>query len=51
MPGPDAAIEVAQAPVLEPVNQAVHADIGSTVEQVVLRSACPVDSVTRPEAR
>ena len=27
------------------------ADIGSTVEQVVLRSACPVASVTRPEAR
>lgn len=26
------------------------ADIGSTVEQVVLRSACPVASVTRPEA-
>ena len=24
------------------------ADIGSTVEQVVLRSACPVASVTRP---
>ena len=27
------------------------ADIGSTVEQVVLRSACPVASVPRPEAR
>ena len=27
-----------------------EADIGSTVEQVVLRSACPVASVTRPEA-
>ena len=27
MPGPDAAIEIAQAPVLESVNQAVHPDI------------------------
>lgn len=26
-------------------------DIGSTVEQVVLHSTCPVVSVTRPEAR
>ena len=29
MPGPDAAIEIAQAPVLEPVDQAVHADVSS----------------------
>ena len=26
-----------------------NADIGSTVEQVVLRSACPVASVNRPD--
>lgn len=29
MPGPDAAIEIAQTPVLETVNQAVHADIST----------------------